>query len=412
MDQHEREHLFLIGLNHKAANAEWRSRFALPADRRDHVRRTLKEELEVAGTVVLSTCNRTEVYALSQKALDDAFHDRLSGLVFPAATGAEFRPYVHRGRDAVFHLFRVVSGLDSMILGESEILGQVKHAFEEAMTEGKAPRTLSDLFRQALSVGKRVRSETQLGQGSVSVASTAVKLAKKIVGRLDDKRVLLIGAGETGVVVARHLKDAPVKSLKILNRTAEKAAAVAAEMGGVGAGFEKKNDWLDEADVVIVCVEAPEPVLGPDDMKKVSSRTRCIIDISIPRAVDPKIADCDGVFSFDLDDLDRLVRQSEDERQKNTGAAHEIVVEETHKFLALQTLATWSPLVSTLRESLDAALAETLREADGAELEPRLKKLAAKMLARTMDGLKTSVRKSHDENELKNAYERYLRGGM
>lgn len=406
---HHHETLFMIGLNHKSADVDERSQHSYDAAGRAALRKSLGDDLGAKGSIVVSTCNRTEVYGVFPGGIDDHVQAKLVSSIFPRLNGKGPTPYIRVGRVAVFHLFRVSSGLDSLIVGESEILGQVKTAFDECLKGDPPHRVLGDLFRQALTVGKRVRTETHLGEGSVSVAAAAVKLVKKIVGRLETKSALIVGAGETGVLTARHLSAGGVEHLAIVNRTASRAVEIAREFHGEGGGLDELKERMDGADIIIACVEAPEPIIVPKLFDGLGTRTRCIVDISIPRAVDKKVADESGVFLIDIDDLQRLIEENTKERMVRADRAHEIIVDETHKFLSLQSYAALAPIVNDIKQRFDAVLTETMEDPKSkADVDAMLKRVSSKLFAAAVEGLKNSSRRFHSPAELRAAYESFL----
>ncbi|MFT7620527.1 MAG: glutamyl-tRNA reductase [Planctomycetota bacterium] len=397
--------LFIIGMNHRVAEVAVRGRFSLSETQREQARAKLSDQ-DLEGNVLLSTCNRTELYA-SHASENDRAGDYKS-LIFPGLE-PEFEPYWHTGWNTVFHLFRVSAGLDSMIVGESEILRQIKVAHEESLSAGSSGRVLTDLFRQSLEVGKRIRTETQISLGSVSVAATAVKLAGRIFSSLKDKRVVIIGAGETGIQTARHLKSLGVTNLVLANRTIEKAEALAKDLGASACGLDDLGKQMHKADLIISAVEAPECVVTTDLLDGAPRNTRCFIDISVPRSMDPKISEMPGVFHFDIDDLSNLIESVKSERDQEAKKSTSIVVGEVHKFLAKQHFLELAPLVEEMRLAFDETLGATLKDAAAEEFSAEAAKLAKRLLGVSLNTLKLSSRTHVSVEQVQGAYELFMK---
>ncbi|MEZ6195598.1 MAG: glutamyl-tRNA reductase [Planctomycetota bacterium] len=401
--------LLVLGIGHRSADVELRERYALDAAARAALREDLATRFGLERICLLSTCNRTEVClhlegeAIEEEALI-ALHER----VFPGLPRGR-SSYEYRGWDAAIHLFRLAAGLDSMVVGETEILGQIRDAFDESALATDPGRLLRDLFRQALTLGKRVRTETELGRGSLSVAAVAVKLARKVVGELEGKRALVVGAGETGVLVGRHLVAAGVRDIAIVNRTRERAEEAARELGGRAGGLDALAAELDLADVVVGCVEREEPLVTLPLVRGLHNRTRVFIDLSVPRSIDPRIGELGGVFALDIDDIAHLVEATVAERMRQVGEVDALVVAEVHKFLALQAFAGLTPLVVRLRE----AFAETRDEAvsEGAVETGPAEMLTKRLLGAAMQALKDASRGRYRQDEVAMAYETFLRRG-
>lgn len=404
----ESSEIITFGMSHHVAEVEVRERFAVPGDARAELRERLASELEIPGGVLISTCNRTELYAaVNGNEPDAAFADELRRIVFPGLD-AGLRPYFHVGSEAVFHLFRVSAGLDSMVVGETEILGQLKAAFEESRAVTELDRALLDLFRQALVVGKRVRTETTVAEGGVSVAATAVRLARKIVGDLENDHAVIVGAGETGLLTARHLRTQGIGSLCFVNRTVERARQAAAEFDAEALPLTELEAALQKADVVVCALESPEPIIDRALMRRLRSRTRCLVDISVPRAIAADAADAPGTFVFDIDDLANLVDSVKDERKTQIDLADEIVVAEVHKFFANRTFAGMTPLVENLKQGFGEVLDGTVPH-DHAAREAS-ERLAKRLLGVALDSLKRSSRVQHSMDQIRASYELFLRG--
>ncbi|MBV9080774.1 MAG: glutamyl-tRNA reductase [Elusimicrobia bacterium] len=322
--------LVIVGLSHRTAPVGLRERLSIPSE---SVGPTL-EKLAQAGAareaVLLSTCNRMEIYARPES--DPARAVRALSTFFetlyrdPAVQPALYR---YEGTEAVRHLFRVSAGLDSMVVGESEILGQVKSAYQLAQQHGKTGKITNVLFQRALFVGKQVRTKTEISEGSSSVGSVAVQLAERIFGSLHDRRVLLLGAGEMAEVTARHLMSQKTARLKILNRTFERAQALAATLNGTAAPIETLFDALLEADIVICSASSERPLVTRDAvqaiMKARRDRSTYFIDIAVPRNVDPEAHEIDNVYLYNIDDLQRIVEENMGRRRAEMEQAERFV---------------------------------------------------------------------------------------
>lgn len=398
--------IIAFGLNHRTADVATRESVARDTEGRTELRRRLATELGLESSCVVSTCNRTEVYVEVPAAADAKKTARLAHeVVFPGlAIGRE--TYLHRGWDAIIHLFRLASGLDSMVLGESEILGQLRDAFREADREGDSGRVLRDLFRQALTLGKRVRTETDLGRGSLSVAAIAVQLARKVVGNFEDKRALIVGAGETGVLVGRHLAAAGTGEIVVLNRTRSRAEDLAAELNGRAGSLDDLPAELEGADLVVGCVERDEPTITADHLRGLRSRTRVVIDISVPRSVAPAVAEVPGVFAFDIDDLSALIETNRRDRLRQTSEVDALVVGEVHKFLSLQAYAGMTPLVTELQDAFDRTCDQAVEE--GLAPERGAEMLTKRLLGAVMSALKESSRGRYRRDDVELAYRDHL----
>jgi glutamyl-tRNA reductase len=363
----------LIGLNHKSAPVELRERFAVPESKLPEALRRLGEYAGVREALVLSTCNRFELLAHTENGAADisAFlHDYFH------VAHADYCQHIYdyRDRDAVRHLFRVASSLDSMVVGEPQILGQVKEAYATARAIGAINSHLDALLTRAFAVAKKVRSETAVGSSAVSVASVAVDLAKKIFGSLQGKSVYLVGAGKMSELAARHLLAHGAGSIFVSNRTPERAQVLAQKFGGQAIPFERLYDSADKADIVITSTGAPHAIIRPEHGEQFLARRRnrpmFFIDIAVPRDVDPKVNDLDGIFVYDIDDLQSVVSSHVDERKREALRAEEIIELEVDRFLArLQTLDI-VPTIVSLQEHL-----ETIRQAEIDRVRGRLGEL-------------------------------------
>lgn len=343
-----------VGLNHKTAPVEIRERIAFPS----HLLPAALAEAatDLKETVILSTCNRMELYCLARNPHDGyrgvkRFLSRFHGLEEHYFAD---HLYFHTNDSAVRHLFCVSSGIDSMIIGEPQILGQVKSALDQAMGSHTTDKVLSALFRQAVTVGKRARTETAIGQNAVSVSYVAVELARKIFGRLDTLRVLLIGAGEMSELAARTLLDCGARSVAVANRTLANAEELASRIGGKATGLDSLEDSLQEADVVISSTGASELIIGPKLLRQVMrarhNRPLFLVDIAVPRDIDPEVQRLENVFLYDIDDLQDVIAANQREREREVEKVRAIIDEETEKFVNWFKSLEVVPLIVAMRQ--------------------------------------------------------------
>jgi glutamyl-tRNA reductase len=363
----------LIGVNHKTAPVEVRERLALPESRLPEACKKLIEHPGIEEGMILSTCNRVELLAKTKNGSAD-----LRGFirnyfqVDPADFDQHF--YEYRSNDAVRHVFRVTSSLDSMVVGEPQILGQVKEAYALARAVGAVQSQLDSLLTRAFAVAKRVRTETAVGSSSVSIASVAVELAKKIFGSLQGKHVLLVGAGKMSELAARHLLAHGAGTIFVSNRTYDRAVTLAEKFNGEVVPFDKLYDTCDRADIVITSTGAPHAIFRREHAERFLARRRnrpmFFIDIAVPRDVDAGVNKVDGVFVYDIDDLQQAVAAHVADRKKEAERAEAIITIEVERFQTrLQSLDV-VPTIVSLQDHL-----ETIRQAEIDRVRGRLGKL-------------------------------------
>lgn len=359
--------IHLIGLNHRSAGVDVRERFAL-SDVETVNSKLLGGPLH--EVMALSTCNRVDIVAVAENG-GAAEHVLDAWAKACGQTSAELAPhvYTHSGDDAVAHLFCVAGSLDSMVLGEPQILGQLKDAYRQAVDEGTARVILNRLLHKAFFVAKRIRSETGVASSAVSISYAAVELAKRIFGDMTDKRAMLVGAGEMAELAAAHLLSAGVRDITVVNRTLERAKELAARFNGTPACLEDLTDHLQHADIVVSSTGATEPVLRARDMRGVQKKRRYrpmfLIDIAVPRDIDPDVNQLDNVYLYDIDDLKEVVEENQERRKDEADKARAIVVEEVSAFNDwLASLDLAPTIVDLLAKGDDMAqkeLAKTLR---------------------------------------------------
>ena len=329
--------ILALGLNHKTAPVDMRERLTFGPDIVVGALRSLLEHPSVAEGVILSTCNRTEVYCASS-GIGEAplkqwlcqFHGLAPETVAPYL-------YTYRDHEAVRHLLRVSSGLDSMVLGEPQILGQVKTAFQTANQAGTAQKLLGRLFQHTFSVAKQVRTDTAIGSSPVSVAFAAVSLARQIFSDLSDQTALLIGAGETIELAARHLHQHGIGQIVVANRTVERAHELAVQFGGYAIGLTEIPNHLPDADILITSTASPLPVLGKGTvesaLKKRKHRPIFMVDIAVPRDIEPEVSDLNDVYLYTVDDLQEVIEENMRSRKEAAEQAEEIIAFHTAEFM-------------------------------------------------------------------------------
>jgi glutamyl-tRNA reductase len=364
----------LIGVNHKSAPVEVRERFAIAESRLPEATKSLAEFPGIDEGMILSTCNRVELVACSKNGSADlrGFFSRFFDV--DASKCSDFL-YEYREQDAVRHLFRVASSLDSMVVGEPQILGQVKEAYAVARGVGAVHSHLDALVTRSFAVAKRVRSETAVGSSAVSVASVAVELAKKIFGSLQGKTVYLVGAGKMSELAARHLLAHGAAKILVANRTYDRAAALAEKFDDQAIPFEKLYDTADRADIVITSTGAPHALFrrehGEAFLARRKNRPMFFIDIAVPRDVDAQMNKLDGIFVYDIDDLQSAVNAHISDRSKEAQRAEAIIESEVERFQSRLRTLDVVPTIVSLQEQL-----ETIRQAEIDRVRGRLGSLS------------------------------------
>ena len=397
----------VVGLNHRTVPLPVLERMTVTASRLPKALHDLRGRRHLAEAVLLSTCARTEIYVEA-----DRFHgavqsvrDFLAEQSFTAPEEFADHLYDFYEEAASHHLFRVASGLDSAVLGEGEILGQVARAAEAARVEGTCGAVLSSLFRHAVLVGKRARHETAIARGVTSVSQAAVALAERTVGSLADRSVLVVGAGDTGEGMAVALKENGGAAVRVANRTARKAAEVARRVGGVPVAVGDLGLHLAEVDVLLTSTSSDEFVLTADDLRAVmherAGRPLLVVDVAVPRDVDPAAASVDGVTLLDMSDVTTFARVGREARAAEVRAVEAIVQEEVVRYRAATVTREVAPLVASLHERAEAVrLAELERfrsrlagldEKDRAAVEALTRGIVAKLLHDPTVGLKDAA---------------------
>lgn len=404
-------HLIVVGLSHKTAPVEIRERLAVPESRLGEALTRLCSYSGVKEGILLSTCNRVEVYSV----VDDieAGYGRIQEFLADthlSLSSEQLTPhlYWHTGDRAIGHLFRVAASLDSMIIGESQILGQLKDAFEVALAHKTTGVIMNKVVKKAISVAKRVRTETKISEMAVSVSYAAVELAKKIFSNLQEKTVLLVGAGEMAKLAARHLIAHGVGHVRITTRTPQHAVDLADMFGGTAVPFDQFKDDMALADIVLVSTGAAHYLIGAEDVHRAveerMNRPMFLIDISVPRNIDPAVRHVDNAFLFDIDDLKQRVEQNRAERVQEAEKAERMVQEEVTTMLDWMKSLEVTPTIVALRNRVDdmkraevdkvLARLSHLSPQDRELVEGLASSIVNKLIHRTMVTLKTEVNSS------------------
>ena len=331
--------LFVVGINHKTAPVEVREKLSFPKQDIINANRCLKNTVNLEEGLILSTCNRVEIYAVANSQEMDYTHKLkcfLSQYHNINHLDIENRLYYFNGEEAVRHLFKVASGLDSMVLGEMEILGQVKSAYQDAVESKTSGKVLNRLLQKAFSTAKKVRTETFISRGAVSVSSVAVRLAAKILGDLVDKKVFIIGAGPVSEQLIFYLKKGGIQSISVANRTFEKACALAFNFGAVAVKFENFPEYLVDTDIVITSTGAPHSIIHKQDilnlMPKRKQKPLFIIDLAVPRDCEVEAGKIDNVYLYDIDDLQKIVDNNIALRHSELDNCQRIIAESSQRF--------------------------------------------------------------------------------
>lgn len=404
----------LLGQNHKTAPIELRERLAFTPEKQERLGDLLASDEEIHEGVVLSTCNRVELYAVTGDSNHN--HDRL-GSILERVHGIALPQwkeslYFHEEDGAVRHLFRVASGLDSMVLGEGQILSQVRDAFTAAKEHRLTREIMNRVFHDAMACGKRVRTDTRVGEGAVSVAYAAVALARKIFKDLAKETVLLVGAGDTGHRVARHLQLFGVRDLRVTNRSRQRAQALADELNAALLPWDNFSDQLSQAGIIICATSSPEPVVTAPMMKAAlktgKRRAVFLIDLAVPRDIDPEVGKIAGAFLYNVDDLQGIVLEGEDQRRLEAVKAEAIVDDQVDRFLGWYKARRMTPTLRDVRDRVELLRRNEIEAArtrvDAAtfeEIDRVTERLVNKILHTPMIELKRSARTPESERYLR-----------
>jgi glutamyl-tRNA reductase len=351
--------LHTTGVSHKTAPVEVRERLAFRPESLPAALADLKAREGVSEAVILSTCNRVEITITTDDQFDpqaivDSFLAQQKNV---SADKIAAHLYRHEGRDAIHHLFRVAASLDSMVVGEPQILGQLKTAYASAKDCGALCGWLDGLMTRAFGVAKRVRSETGVGQMAVSISYAAVELARKIFSSLSNRTIMIVGAGKMSELAARHLRRSGASHVFVTNRTHERAVEMAALFQGTPVEYTRFVSMLPEVDIVITSSGAPHYILHKDEMQRVIAARRnkpmFLIDIAVPRNIEPTVNDVDNVYLYDIDDLQEVVNSNLRERMKEADHAEGMVTEEVDRMMVRLKVAEVTPTIVGLQEQLE-----------------------------------------------------------
>jgi glutamyl-tRNA reductase len=397
--------LHILGLNHNTAPVEIREQVVFAGDGIDRALEAIRQVNGVSEAVILSTCNRTEFYvdadgtgALAQWLIRD---QSLNG-------DAEKALFALHGDSAIRHLFRVACGLDSMVLGEPQILGQLKDAFRRAEQQGSVGTHLSRLFQHTFSVAKKVRTDTEIGASPVSVAYAAVSLANQFFAGFSSHTAMLVGAGTTIELVARHLVAKGIGRLFIANRDIERARNLAGRFNGFALPLSEIEGTLPDADILISSTASPDFVVGKRQMQKaIRARKRrpiFAVDLAVPRDIDPDIRELDDVFLYSIDDLDKVIVEGQSSREAAAIDANRILDEETQRYLSIERSKEVAPIITALRDHGDALRADVLEQArrrlaKGADSDEVLEFVTASLLKKLLHQPSVRLREAGETSD-------------
>ena len=369
----------VIGINHKTAPVDIREKVAFTADGLTETLENIRNQIDLAAkdsndkkneVIILSTCNRTEIYAFSANASDYTSADISAWL--PTHNGItkediDSYSYEHKDQEATRHIMRVASGLDSMVLGEPQIFGQLKSALKTASENKTAGSTLKRLMQHAFLTAKKVRTQTGIGSNPVSVAFAAVNLAKQIFSNLDSKTALLIGAGETIELVGKHLKKMNIGNVIIANRNVEKAIKLADDFNGVGISLQDIGDYLADADIVISSTAAPMPIIGKGTveaaLKKRKHKPIFMVDIAVPRDIEAEVGDLDDIYLYTVDDLQSVIEDNLKSRQDAAKQGEAMIDDEAQNFMNWLRAQDQMDIIKRYRDKIGSIQQDTLEKA-------------------------------------------------
>ncbi len=409
------EKIILIGVNHKTTPLHIREKMALSGGYEEPLL-GLRKIKNCAEYYLLSTCNRVELLLVTDSAtVEDEVVDHIFGSSVPKEQCRDYL-YIYYNEEAAHHLFMVAASLDSMIVGESQILGQLKEAYRHAAGLNCTGALLNKLLHKSFSVAKRVRSETGIGSSAVSISYAAVQLAKKIFGNLKEKKVLLIGAGEMAELAAEHLVGQGVANVIVANRTLSRAMDMAKRFNGKAVSLDELLNQLESVDIIISSTGASDVIMSKDEVKGVMrlrrNRPLFFIDIAVPRDLDPQLADLENVFLYDIDDLTNVVEMNKSEREKEAVKARRIVDEESLKFQRWREGMAITPTIRSMRQKIEKICTDeldrtygqmpNLSEKEKKNLERMTKSIASKVLHDPLQYLKNDDCERSNEKKIYN----------
>ena len=357
--------LVVVGINHRTAPVEVRERVVFEPARLPEALRELRSLPAVSESVIVSTCNRTEIYCVTEPGAGE-LGDWLQSY-HQLGSSIHHCLYRHEDTQAVHHVFSVASGLDSLVLGEPQILGQLKDAYRAAQEAGTTGPALNRLFQAAFSVAKRVRTQTEIGANAVSVAYAAVRMAKTVFASFDTRTALLVGAGETIALAARHLHADGLRRMIVANRSVERARELAAEFQGFAIGLDEIPSHLREADIVVASTASPNPIItramAQDALRARKRRPMFMVDIAVPRDIEPEVAEFEDVYLFTIDDLQTVVNENMEGRRQAAREATQMIASEVDRYQLQLRTRDAAPTIRRLREHAEQARRHTLDQA-------------------------------------------------
>lgn len=358
-----------VGINHKTAPVEVREKMSFSEHLMPESLAALRSYSKIKGAVIISTCNRTEIYAVAEdfkRGLEN-IHDFLAQKSGISIDSLSDYLYNYRDHDAVYHLFQVAAGLDSMLLGETQILGQVRTAYELSLNSGNTDRVLNTLFQQAIRTGKRARAETGIDQHAVSISYAAVELARQIFKDLSGRSVLVIGAGKMSELTTKHLVTNGVSGVIVSNRSYDRAVALASQFDGIAVKFDDLFKYMERADIVISCTAASHYVVHQEQvarlMDKHPGKKLMMIDIAVPRDIEPDVREIPGVTVYDVDALQDVVDNNFDKRKRSAIMAETIIEEDTQEFITWLKTQFIIPVIAELKTRGEEIKQKELRRA-------------------------------------------------
>ncbi len=402
-----KNNFLLIGISHKTASIENREKFSFTCESIPDFLQDLKKKCGINSSVILSTCNRTEIYAYVEKPHDEVRQNVDTCIL--EKTG-EKKPYlkyfyVLEGMDVIRHLFEVASGLDSMIIGEPEIFGQVKNAYAVALEHNFTNAAINRLFHHAFQVGKHIRHNTAIGEGAVSLSSSAVMLAQKLFGSLGNRSALLIGTGKIGKLCAKQLRDAGIESLYISNRTKKHALSLAKELSGNIVPFEYMDEKIETVDIIISSIITPEPLITKESMESHMATRKgkplYLIDLGVPRNIDPRTAQIENIHLFNIDSLESITSDNLDKRKKEADKAQDIINKEVDEYITWMKEREVIPAIQDLHgrcEDIRIAELEKLKNRVSPETFQAIDRVTQRIVRKILHKPTITVRCSESED--------------
>lgn len=397
-----------LGINHKSASVSLREQLAFTPERLPEALKTIQQHAGCDEGVILSTCNRTEIYCFGEQAVPENVIKWLSDFFQVDQVELTEHLYVHRSVDATKHLMRVASGLDSMVIGEPQILGQVKQAYQQAKNVGTVKMYLERMFQQSFSIAKKVRTETDISVNAVSVAFAAVTLAKQVFGQFSDKKVLLVGAGETIELVAKHIFEQGAKEIVVANRTLARAENIAEQFAASTCTLSQISEQILDADVVISSTASTLPIIGKGMIESVFKKRKhkpmFLVDLAVPRDIEPQVGELDDAYLYTVDDLQEIVASNKQARSEAAEEAELIIDEKATIFADWISSLDSVDLIRDYRTQSSAAKDELLERAinqmnSGNDPEQVLKELANKLTNKLIHAPTSALKEAAEQQD-------------